>query len=134
MNQFLFGELHFTIPTNDNLTQLYVLYSQGGPEAFRERTNRQLEVSFLRHEDNSSSGRRRNEEYLDSLTACEELKTLHMSRCLAQYCVNNKLKSPLGKAQDTLTTVERVIRSTTVALLEDRTKGVSMPGCQVRMG
>ena len=35
-------------------------------------------------------------------------------------------------AQDTLTTVEKVIRSTTIALLEDRTKGVSMPGCQVR--
>ena len=43
--------------------------------------------------------RRRSKDYLDSLTACEELKTLHMSRCLSQYCVNNKLKSPLGKAQ-----------------------------------
>ena len=38
----------------------------------------------------------------------------------------------LSMAQDTLTTVEKVIRSTTIALLEDRTKGVSMPGCQVR--
>ena len=30
--------------------------SKGGPEAFRDKTNRQLEVSFLRHED----GRRRS--------------------------------------------------------------------------
>ena len=40
----------------------------------------------------------------------------------------------LSMTQDTLTTVEKVIRSTTIALLEDRTKGVSMPGCQVRKG
>ena len=101
--------------------------SKGGPEAFRDKTNRQLEVSFLRQEDND----RRGKEYIDGLTACEELKALHMSRCLAQYCVNNKLKSPLGKAQDTLFTVEKVIRNTTIALIEERTKGLSMPGCQV---
>ena len=73
-----------------------LLHPKGGPDAFRDKTNRQLEVSFLRPEEN---GGRRGQEYLEALTACEELKTLHMSRCLAQYCVNNKLKSPLGKAQ-----------------------------------
>ena len=30
---------------------------------------------------------------------------------LAQFCVNNKLKTPLGKPQDTLTTIEKALRN-----------------------
>ena len=32
---------------------------------------------------------------------------------LAQFCVNSKLKTPLGKAQETLTTIEKVVRQLT---------------------
>eukprot|EP00094_Tigriopus_californicus_P005418 TCALIF_05224-PA protein Name:"Similar to Smg1 Serine/threonine-protein kinase SMG1 (Mus musculus)" AED:0.14 eAED:0.15 QI:0/0.66/0.5/1/0/0/4/861/3250 len=40
-----------------------------------------------------------------------DLRTLWMSLALSEFCVNNKLKTPLGNANTTLTTIEKVIRS-----------------------
>ena len=96
--------------------------SKGGPDAYESKTSRQLDFAT------GSSKRYPIDEYANNLRGSHDLKALHMCHSLSQYCVNNKLKSPLGKAQDTLTTIEKVIRSTTVALLEGKTAGVSMPG------
>ena len=42
-----------------------------------------------------------------------DLQSFWVGYQLAQYCVNNKLRTPLGKAQETLTTIEKVIRQLT---------------------
>lgn len=39
-----------------------------------------------------------------------DLRTLWMSLALSEFCVNNKLKTPLGNPNTTLTTIEKVIR------------------------
>ena len=36
---------------------------------------------------------------------------------LAQFCVNNKLKTPLGKPQDTLTSIEKALRNSNQVLM-----------------
>ena len=42
-----------------------------------------------------------------------ELQSFWIGYQLSQFCINGKLKTPLGKAQETLTTIEKVIRQLT---------------------
>jgi len=42
----------------------------------------------------------------------KDLRTLWIGLAAAHFCINNKLKTPLGNAQNTLTTIEKVLRST----------------------
>ena len=42
-----------------------------------------------------------------------DLQSFWIGYQLAQFCVNSKLKTPLGKAQETLTTIEKVLRRLT---------------------
>ena len=47
---------------------------------------------------------------VEYITSNVELQAFWVGYQLAQFCVRNKLKTPLGKAQETLTTIEKVIR------------------------
>ena len=49
----------------------------------------------------------------ECIASNSDLQAFWISYQLAQFCVNGKLKTPLGKAQETLTTIERVIRQLT---------------------
>jgi hypothetical protein len=51
---------------------------------------------------------------------------------LAQSCVNNKLKTGLGKAQETLTSFEKVLRH--LALLATQNKQVKVTDCHRLLG
>jgi PI-3-kinase-related kinase SMG-1 len=104
--------------------------NEGGTAAHKkivDKTNRQLECSVL---SGVAKSKRVVEEYLKNVTNFHDLQTLHMCHSLSHYCINNKLKSPLGKAQDTLTTIEKVIRNVTANLLEGKTANIDMPGCR----
>ncbi len=59
----------------------------------------------------------------------EDLRCVWMSLSASQFCVNNKLKTPLGKAQETLTTIEKVIRNIVQNLMERNTK-VNISECK----
>lgn len=47
------------------------------------------------------------------ITTNLDIQSFWIGYQLAQFCVNSKLKTPLGKAQETLTTIEKVIRRLT---------------------
>ncbi len=57
-----------------------------------------------------------------SMMTNEDLRSLWIAIGVSQFCVNNKLKTPLGKPQDTLTTIERVIRNVLQSLQEVKGK------------
>ncbi len=47
----------------------------------------------------------------ESISTHQDLQALWLAQTLAQFCVNNKLKTPMGRAQDTLTSIEKVLRN-----------------------
>ena len=50
---------------------------------------------------------------VECITSNFDLQSFWIGYQLAQFCVNNKLKTPLGKAQETLMTIEKFIRQLT---------------------
>lgn len=64
--------------------------------------------------------------------AHSSLMVLWQNFQLAQSCVNNKLKTGLGKAQETLTAFEKVLRQNAAALLQN--KQVNVTDCRRLLG
>ena len=77
------------------------------------------QTKILKHLESYIQSNEKNLEYDDPknieecLASNSDLQSFWISYQLAQFCVNGKLKTPLGKAQETLTTIEKVIRQLT---------------------
>ncbi len=94
-----------------------------GPRSHQDKVTKHLELNFPRDPVSSAN-------FL-SVLGNEDLRTLWMSVAVSHYCVNNKLKTPLGKAQDTLTTIEKVIKNVLQNLQDggDKARRVNLGEC-----
>ena len=59
----------------------------------------------------------------------EDYRSFWIGYHVAQFCVNNKLKTPLGKPQDTLTTIEKVLRNIAQTLNNNETQKIDFKQC-----